>query len=161
MQDENKSTMLAVIAVVVVIIIGIVIFLLAQNNANPSVINNTTNPSPVSSPTIETTKSFVLTQQNGSGQDGTVTLEENGNSTKVTITLSNTTSVAQPAHIHIGKCPTPAEVKYSLTNVVNGISITNINAKFADLKMLGELAVNVHKSAEESNIYVSCGDLVL
>jgi len=156
MPEENRNMMIAIVAVVAVIVIGIVIFIIAGNNANP---NNSVTPPPASSAITNESKTFNLTAQNGSGENGTVTLTENGNTTKVTITLTNPVTTAEPAHIHAGSCPTPGAVKYPLTNVINGGSVTNINAKFSDLKALGALAVNVHKSAEQSDIYVSCGDL--
>src|SRR5690348_5263669 len=62
-----------------------------------------------------------LNAQNGSGEDGTATIQAVGaNDVKVTIYLKNGTAEPQPAHIHTGTCanlnPTP---KYPLTNVVN------------------------------------------
>ncbi len=159
MPEENKNMTMAIIVVVVVIVIGIAIFLIARNNANsPSNMTNVTTPPPASSPSSNT-KIFQLTSQNGSGQDGTVTLVNNGTTTKVTITLVNPVATAEPAHIHLGSCPTPGAVKYPLTNVINGSSVTNINVSFSDLAALGAIAVNVHKSAEDISTYVSCGDL--
>ncbi|MFS8131176.1 MAG: CHRD domain-containing protein [Candidatus Dojkabacteria bacterium] len=156
MPEENKSMMLVIIAAVVIIVIGIIIFVVASNNYNT--VTNTPTNNPVSA-SVNTSKSFVLKDQNGSGQTGTVVLTENGDSTKVSISLINPTSVSEPAHIHLGSCPTPGAVKYPLSNVINGSSVTTINVKFSDLKALGALAVNVHKSAEQSTVYVSCGDL--
>lgn len=155
MHEENQSMAVPIIAVLMIIVIGIIIFLVARGNSTSD--NLVTNP-PVSSASTNS-KTFTLTSQNSSGQNGTVTLTESGSSTKVTINLSNPITTSEPAHIHLGSCPTPGLVKYSLTNVINGSSITTINAKFSDLQSLGALAVNVHKSAEESSVYVSCGDL--
>lgn len=68
---------------------------------------------------------------------------------------------AEPAHIHIGECPNPGAVKYNLTSVVNRTSTTTINATIAQLKAMGKLVVNVHKSSTEISQYVACGDLDL
>jgi hypothetical protein len=102
-----------------------------------------------------------LNAQNGSGEDGTATIQAVGaNDIKVTINLKNGTAAPQPAHIHTGTCanldPTP---KYPLTNVVNGTSETTLMIGMADLET-GHFAINVHKSAAEVATYVSCGDIM-
>ena len=71
------------------------------------------------------------------------------------------TSTPQPAHIHIGSCPTPGAVKYPLINVVNGMSDTLLDVSLAQLKSELPLAVNVHKSAAEASVYVACGNIVM
>jgi hypothetical protein len=101
-----------------------------------------------------------MNAQNGSGEDGTATITASGaNAVTVVVKLSNGTSVAQPAHIHVGSCanldPTP---KYPLTNVENGESTTTVNVALADLTT-GGFAIIVHKSAAEVSTYVSCGDI--
>jgi hypothetical protein len=82
--------------------------------------------------------------------------------TKVTIDISGGSAVAQPAHIHAGHCgptldPRPA---YPLTSVVNGKSETVVPVDTHDLTG-GTFAINVHKSAAEASIYVSCGNIVV
>ncbi|RJQ13768.1 hypothetical protein C4553_02680 [Candidatus Parcubacteria bacterium] len=103
----------------------------------------------------------VMNEQNNSGQTGTAVLTDiDGQKTKVTLVVSTgAVGVAQPAHIHIGSCPTPGAVKYPLNNVVNGRSETTLDISL--LKLGDELpsAINVHKSASEVSTYVSCGDL--
>jgi hypothetical protein len=99
--------------------------------------------------------------QNDSGLSGTATLTAQGDKTRVVIDLQSrkptATSVPQPAHIHKGSCenldPAPA---YPLTDVNNGKSTTTVDAKLADLGA-GQFAINVHKSAEALDDYVSCG----
>jgi LPXTG-motif cell wall-anchored protein len=98
--------------------------------------------------------------QNSSGQSGTATLQDMGNgTTKVTVNISGGSSVAQPAHIHEGSCakldPKP---KYPLTSLVNGTSVTIVNQPLSDLAD-GTYAINVHKSAAEVSVYVSCGNI--
>jgi hypothetical protein len=100
-----------------------------------------------------------LAAQGGSGQSGTATLSAAGGSTRVVIELANGTSTPQPAHIHEGSCanldPSPA---YGLANVVDGRSETTVDVSLADLQKKA-YAVNVHKSADEADVYVSCGDV--
>ena len=102
-----------------------------------------------------------LSAQNKSGQSGTARLTPAGSDkTKVEISMKGSPKgVAQPAHVHEGTCakldPKP---KYPLTNVQDGKSTTEVPA---DIKTLtaGNLAINVHKSAEEAKVYVACGNI--
>jgi len=103
----------------------------------------------------------TLTEQNGSGQNGTATLTDMGNgTTKVVVDISSTTSDPQPIHIHNGTCdnldPKPV---YPLTTMVNGHSETVVNVSVSDL-LSKPYAINVHKSTTQASIYVSCGNIV-
>jgi hypothetical protein len=104
--------------------------------------------------------SVKMGAQNKSGETGTAKLTPEGDQTKVEITLKGAPKgVSQPAHVHEGSCakldPKP---KYGLSNVVDGKSSTTIPVKIDDL-MGGNLAINVHKSAEDVKTYVACGDI--
>lgn len=100
-----------------------------------------------------------LTEQNGSGQNGTATLTENGDTTMVVVNISGGSSTPQPAHIHAGTCanldPKPA---YPLTSLVDGKSETTVPVSLSSLTG-GTFAINVHKSGPEAAVYVSCGDI--
>ena len=65
----------------------------------------------------------------------------------------------QPAHIHAGACPKPGAIVYPLNDVVNGFSETMIDVDIQTIRSQFPLAVNVHKSASQSAIYVACGNL--
>jgi hypothetical protein len=83
-----------------------------------------------------------------------------GDQTKVEVSLKGAPKgVSQPMHIHEGTCakldPKP---KYGLSNLENGKSTTTIPVKLADLQG-GNMAINVHKSAEDIKTYVACGDI--
>lgn len=108
------------------------------------------------------TQTIQLTEQNASGQSGTAVVTEgpNGNAV-VTLTLSGGIFTApQPAHVHVGSCPTPGAVKYPLSDVVNGMSVTTLDASYEDMtQATDKLAINVHKSASESKVYTACGDV--
>jgi hypothetical protein len=104
--------------------------------------------------------SVKMGAQNKSGESGSAKLTPEGDQTKVEITLKGgPKGVAQPAHVHEGSCakldPKP---KYPLSNVVDGKSTTTIPVKLADLQG-GNMAINVHKSAEDVKTYVACGDI--
>ncbi len=142
-------------------------FVIAKSEPAPYVqpesgITGTTGGQEAVSPTgAGTSMTVTLGEQNGSGQSGTALLEESGGKTTLTLTLTGNPAdgVSQPAHIHVGACPTPGEVKYPLTPVVNGASVTTLDVTLAGLTAQLPLAVNVHKSATEASVYTSCGDL--
>ncbi len=101
-----------------------------------------------------------LQAQSGSGQSGTATLTEQGNQTRVVISLSNAPAgVLQPAHIHQGTCanlnPQP---RYPLQSVVDGRSETVVDVPLSTL-LAGQFAINVHKSQQEISTYVACGEI--
>lgn len=101
-----------------------------------------------------------LGPQNNSGERGTATLTADGSRTRVEINLAGAaTGSSQPAHIHEGTCakldPKP---KYGLSNVVDGKSTSTVPVAL-DAILDGKHAINVHKSAQEVQTYVACGDL--
>ncbi len=100
-----------------------------------------------------------LAEENESGQSGTATLRSEGEGTRVTIELSNSAGAAQPAHIHPGSCedldPKPA---HALEDVAGGSSESMADVSLEELQN-GDFAINVHKSADEIETYVACGDI--
>jgi hypothetical protein len=101
-----------------------------------------------------------LNEQDGSGESGTATFTINDDgTTHVVLQVTGGGTDPQPAHIHEGTCddlnPQPA---FPLKDVVNGSSETDVNISLDDL-MLSSYAVNAHKSAEEVDTYVACGDI--
>jgi polyisoprenoid-binding protein YceI len=100
-----------------------------------------------------------LSEQNGSGQSGTATLESmDGGMTHVTIELSSPPADPQPAHIHSGTCAELGDVVYPLTNVEGGSSETDVAAPLEDLQG-ADFAINVHMSEADIGNYVACGDI--
>jgi hypothetical protein len=103
-----------------------------------------------------------FSDQNGSGETGLVTLQNNADgSLTVTIAVSGEPADGtQPAHIHTGSCgPSLGGVYKPLSPVKDGQSVTTIpGLQIADL-MKGTYAINVHKSAAEIATYVSCADI--
>jgi hypothetical protein len=100
-----------------------------------------------------------LTPQNNSGESGTAVLTDAGPKTKVVIEIKGAPAgVAQPVHVHKGTCaqldPKPA---YGLTTLSAGKSETMIDVPIGDLRK--GYAINGHKSAQEANTYVFCGNV--
>lgn len=101
-----------------------------------------------------------LFSQNNSGQAGLVTLTETGSQTTVRLdVLGAPEGVAQPAHIHIGSCAETGAIKYPLESFLNIPSETIIDVSLNDLLTELPLAINVHKSAQEIETSVACGDI--
>lgn len=104
-----------------------------------------------------------LDEQNESGQSGAAVLREVDGKVVVTVTMEGEVSeLPQPAHLHVGACPNPGAVKYPLNNVVDGASTTTLDVGLETLQEETDdtgLALNIHKSAQQANVYVACGDL--
>ncbi len=78
-----------------------------------------------------------------------------------------------PAHIHTGACPEPGDVVEPLADVMQPttemvgegaeqvpieLSTTVVGLALQDI-LGGEHAINVHQSAEASDVYIACGDI--
>ena len=109
---------------------------------------------------VEKTKTVSLSAQGGSKQVGVATIKEVGGFAVVSVVIApGVKGIAQPAHIHVGSCPTPGEVKYPLSSVVDGKSETTLTISYDELMKQMPLAINVHKSTAQSKMYVSRGNL--
>lgn len=152
----NKNLVIG-IAVVGILIVGYMMFFNKQQSAPVVTTTQDSTPSATISEVI-----VNLSEQNESSESGTATLVEVDGKVKVTLKMTGATpGVAQPAHIHVGACPEVGAVKYPLTSPVDGMSETVLDVTLATLKSELPLGINVHKSAAEAKVYVSCGDLVL
>ena len=103
-----------------------------------------------------------LAVQNASGVAGTATLTDiGGGRTRVDIRVSVGPggSASMPNHIHSGRCPNVGGVVHPLNAVTNGQGTSEVNASLTDL-LAGQFAINLHRSAAESSVYVSCGNVV-
>lgn len=117
--------------------------------------------SPAPAPARKMPTQLHLVAQNNSGETGTATLYDGAKGLIVKLRMSGGGEVDQPAHIHKGTCdkldPKPT---YPLKMVHDGQSETTIeNVTIAQLQK-APYAINVHKSAKEVPIYVSCGNIV-
>jgi hypothetical protein len=118
-----------------------------------------TNTPPAEKPPKVMAATYPITALGGSGQHGSVTLKAAGNQTLVTIAITGEPMAAiEPAHIHTGSCPTPGGVKWPLSNVVHGSSVTTVNAPLSEINQAG-FAVNVHHSPTNIANYKACGNI--
>lgn len=110
---------------------------------------------------LDDTVTVKLEALNNSGQNGTATLTPQGNMTKVVIEIPNApTDIAQPAHIHLGTCNKLDKApKWNLEAVKGGRSTTTVPVSLETI-LKDKTAINIHKSAAEAQIYVSCGNII-
>ena len=169
MQKSNleqgfTAVIIVISSVIVLIAVGVVIWL--KNSSG------TSDPSPTSAMnapqrTSDSSSPMVsLSAQNNSNLNAKYQLTAVGSpsgissQTRVILAVSNAPQgVSMPAHIHSGTCANLGGVKYSLSNVVNGVSSTTIDVSILQLKLDLPLAVNIHKSVDEPGVYVACANL--
>jgi hypothetical protein len=101
-----------------------------------------------------------LAAQNGSGENGTAVLTQVGSDVKVVISIPNGPTGPQPAHVHTGTCAALGGVVYPLNSLASGSSTSTIKGVTIDQLIAAKDAINVHKSAAEIGVYVSCGSIM-
>jgi hypothetical protein len=104
---------------------------------------------------------FPIADQNGSGEHGTATVLDGSRGLIVKLRLAGgADGVDQPAHIHTGTCSTlDPKPKYALKPLHEGQSETTIEGLSLAGLQKGGYVINVHKSAKEATVYVSCGNI--
>lgn len=166
---KNNTTVTVILVLVVLALLG---FWYVNKDSSqyvtPSQTENTT-PSAGSEEGEDEKKSVPipitlnLTAQNDSGLTGAVKLTEVDGKTNVDLQTSGglltMTSPTEPAHIHSGTCANIGGVKYALSNVIAGSSVTVVDLSLAELKAEFPLAINIHKSVKEIGTYIACVDL--
>ena len=157
-----SKNLLIGIGVVVLLLVGYMLFSNKQQTPSPQPTATTTTENSASPSAATKEVTVILSEEKASKESGTATLMEVDGKVKVTLKMTGAPAgVMQPAHIHVGKCPEVGAIKYPLTSVVNGMSETTIDSTLTKLKSELPLGINVHKSADEVKVYISCGDLKL
>lgn len=91
-------------------------------------------------------------------QSGTALLMETAEGLVVEVNASPL-ETQQPAHIHVGECPGVGAILYDLNPVVNGVSTTVLPVTMDELMAQLPLAINLHQSQENIEVYTACGEL--
>ncbi|CAN5289969.1 hypothetical protein BH10PAT1_BH10PAT1_2280 [soil metagenome] len=114
-------------------------------------------------PTPNPVYSFGLTPLNKSGESGMVSFSEVDGKVMLALSMKGfANGVTQPVNIHPGTCASWGAIKYPLTSLLNGSSLTTLDVTMADLKTAGtKWAVVVRKSVPSSSTAVSCGEINL
>lgn len=161
------SKKLIITAVLVVAILTGWYFYLDNKINRVNYTNNTSTLEPSiskdeSSQIPQTGISILVNAQNSSGESGIATISELDGKVVVNLKLVGFgPSTPQPSHFHDGSCEAPGEIVYPLTNVVSGVSQTTLDIDLSTFSSKLPLILNVHKSPEESGIYVACGQVSL
>ncbi|MBU6415165.1 peptidoglycan-binding protein [Patescibacteria group bacterium] len=105
-----------------------------------------------------------LNEQNGSGESGTAILTQVDGTAAVKIEVVRSgpaplVDTPQLAHIHRGSCSELGNISYPLNALVNGKSETTLAVSLDTLLTQLPLAINIHKSLAEAQIYVACGNI--
>jgi hypothetical protein len=102
---------------------------------------------------------ITLIDENGSGEDGSAQLTDQGTSTKVELLMLNAPEgVVQPAGVFKGTCASlDKDQAFPLQSVTESKSTSTVNAPLADLTK-EKYAIAVFKSETEKIVY-SCGNL--
>ena len=103
---------------------------------------------------------LTLRTLSDSGVTGSVSLSAIGSTrTLVSVEVDPAGHPDMPAHVHPGTCdelvPQP---RYPLTNVVDGRSVTEVSAGIDEL-LAGDVALNLHASNSEMEVYTACVEL--
>lgn len=114
----------------------------------------------IADPATARTMTIAMHELNGSGENGTATLVEEGKNVRVTIDINGEANTAsEPAHVHLGRCPNIRAVPaYNVGPVVHGKATDVVNLSWDEI-VSGKYAVNVHESTATLGKYVSCGNI--
>lgn len=126
---------------------------------------------PVSSPqvpikTVSSNSDFlkVLVKLNSTSEsdEGTLLLTKDQKETKAIIKIpSYIKDLDQPAAIYKGSCASPGKIYFSLSNVINGESTTELNASLRSFADHLPLTVVINKSFDDGKIISYCGDILI
>jgi hypothetical protein len=150
--EKRDNQILAVALIAAVVVSGYYLFISKQKSEKQLM---------EASRHLSDQKKIVVTldELSKSKQTGLVSLTEEEGKIAVALDITNSVkSLAQPAHIHSGSCPTPGEPVYTLTNTVDGKSLTTLETNLADLRAKAPLSIMVHKSTKD-HTSVACGNI--
>lgn len=110
------------------------------------------------------TFTVTMAEDNSSGQNGTATIVDRGDSFTLTIDIAPhpVETAPQLVHIHPGRCRSIGNPVLDLSRVVEGRSETTVEVAAADQRFevyrRADHAINVHLASNPAT-YVSCGNI--
>ncbi len=156
-EAPRVTTPLMAILGVVAFLVLIIGFFVSRGTRLQTQKVSTEAPAPSPTPQVLT---LVLNELADSGENGSATIKEVDGKVVVSVELTGQPEgVVQPMHIHKGSCPGVGDVLYPLSNAVLGKSETTLEVTMDELLAQSPIAINVHKSATQPQIYFSCGDI--
>jgi plastocyanin len=101
-----------------------------------------------------------LDEEDDSGVSGVAVLTElESDRTRVAVWLDGAGEMLRPIHVHAGSCNNLGDIAYSLNEVDNGFSNSEIFATFAELSASAPFAINAHESADAIQNNIACGNI--
>ena len=159
LKSLNGNTALVVVIILLLVLAGLIYFLAQQPVTQETLPAEEKNGATMEENLEQAVLQVVYNPAEGFNAADSVSLNEDEDATRVVIRYNDGSQVPQPAHIHEGSCENLGGVKYALSDVVGGVSETLVPVLLSELQAGLPLAVNVHKSAEEVDVYLACGDL--
>jgi hypothetical protein len=155
---RGSGGLVLIIILSIVVIIGGLLFYNRGEDSQTLSKNEILNDNPSPSATSFTVS---IKGQGGSGLSGEAFFAEAGaSSTRVSVKVKGLEEGAiHPAHIHSGSCAGLGEIAYVLDGIVASTTENIIPVTLDELIAKLPLALNIHKSEEELNVSVACGDV--
>ena len=100
-----------------------------------------------------------LVAPTGVFQEGWSRIWEESDSLFVEIDVFPPEAVAQPAHIHQGKCTQLGVIDHRLANVIGGHSLSELPGVSLRDVATGGLAINLHLSFADFSTFTACGEI--
>jgi plastocyanin len=101
-----------------------------------------------------------LDEENDSGISGVAVLTELENDrTRIAVWLDGAGETPRPIHVHAESCNNLGDIAYSLNEVDNGFSNSEVFATFSELSASAPFAINAHESADAMQNNIACGNI--
>jgi hypothetical protein len=148
----HKEFWISLIAILV-IFTGTLVFI------NQSISHKSRTQVSIDSNKTDQLKTITISSLNNSYQEGRAVLSNQNGKAQVLVKINSWFDLMQPLYIHEGTCQSLGPVKYPLTPLSRDVSITVLDVSLEELMNQEPLAISLHKSESEIDIYFACGEL--
>ena len=111
------------------------------------------------SPIAKTGIYLVLSEENKSGQTGLASIFEKKNTVYVDVKLVMPAFTNELAGLYLGTCQKIGQLKFSLADVINGSSTTNLNLNIDKINQLLPMALVINRIEGNPSTVVACGEI--